>query len=1072
MPAFPTVLPRVTAVHQFSPWQQVHALCLVGCLAACAQGEVAVRRLEYNRDIRPILSDKCFQCHGPDSAKREAGLRLDVRQIAIAPAESGATAIVPAKPAESELLVRINAADEAERMPPAETHKPLKEAEKKALEAWITQGAEYQPHWSLISPVRLAVPKVTDPTWPRNPIDHFVLARLEAEGLKPSPTAERAALLRRVSFDLTGLPPTLAELDAFLADASPDAYEKVVDRLLASPRYGERMAAVWLDAARYADTNGYQIDNQRTMWRWRDWVLEAFNSNMPFDRFTIEQLAGDLLPQATLDQQIASGFNRNHRITAEGGSIPEEFRVEYVADRAETTASVWLGLTMGCARCHDHKFDPVTQKEFYEFFAFFNNVEENGVERDHLDDFAPKIKAPTRTQIADFDALTKQVSAAEVELRGHSEQLEQLQAQWQASLPAAPSAAAFRDKLVAHLALDGDTVDAARTSASATWREGQPTYQDAPLGRAARFDGKRSIEIGDVADFDKSDSFSLSAWVYPLLDGEGAIIAKSNDAEARQGFILYASKRALYAQLVHRWPSNSISVHTTQPLSPDVWHHLAATFDGSGRAAGVKIYVDGAPAATLIQFDGLDGSIHSTAPLSVGGREATSRFAGAIDDVRIYNRVLGAQEIHDLAVNYTLGVIRAVEPPKRNEHQRAYLLKQFMASRIARPYREIYSRIEKLGAQRKHLEESFPWTMVMQEMPTPREAFVLTRGQYDAHGERVTAGVPAAVAKWQVGAPRNRLGLAQWLVNPAHPLTSRVAVNRLWEMKFGVGLVKSSFDFGAQGESPSHGELLDWLATEFVRLGWDVKAMHRLMVTSATYCQSSRLAPGLRDRDPENRLLARGPRFRLPAEMVRDQALAASGLLVEKLGGPSVKPYQPAGLWEELANGGSELTAQKYQQDQGDALYRRSVYTFWKRTVTPTTMAAFDAPSREICTLKRTATNTPLQALALLNDTTYVEAARKLAERILGEGGPDAPQRLAWGFRTVISRPPSTAEQKILEAAFSRYTGQFTSNLAAAEKLVGVGQSPRRAQLNVVELAAYTTLASIMLNLDETITKE
>jgi mono/diheme cytochrome c family protein len=767
--------------------------------------------IDFGRQIRPILSENCFTCHGPDEGQRKAKLRLDTRDGALAALRGGGHAIVPGKPAESELLVRVQSDDPDERMPPAKTNKRLTPQQVELLRQWVEQGAPYAQHWAFVPPQRAALPKVQTPGWARNAIDDFILARLEREHLKPSPEADRATLIRRVTLDLTGLPPTLPEVDEFLADGSPDAYEKVVDRLLASPHYGERMAVDWLDAARFADTHGYHIDAGRDMTRWREWVIGAFNGDLPFDQFTIEQLAGDLLPGATPQQKIASGFNRNHMINFEGGAIPEEYQNAYIVDRVNTTATVWLGLTVACAQCHDHKYDPITQKEFYQLYAFFHNVPENGL-------------------------------------------------------------------------------DGAKGNAAPTLR-------------------------------------------FPNL----------------------------------------------------------------------------AQQAALHQFD------LQIKKLEAGGGAAPE--------------------------------------------------------------------LVKLRKERAALEAQLPSTMVMQEMAKPRDTFVMVRGEYNKKGEKVQAGLPAALPPLPSGEPPTRLGLARWLVAPGQPLTARVIVNRYWQLFFGTGLVKTVEDFGAQGEASSHPELLDWLATEFIdptpaplgsggRQRWDVKQLVRLIVTSAAYRQSSVADKALHAKDPENRLLAHGPRFRLQAEFIRDQALAISGLLNRDIGGASVSPYQPAGLWQELASRGDSKnwSAQFFVQSHGKDLYRRTMYTFWKRTSPPPQLVTFDAPDREVCTVRRSRTNTPLQALVLMNDPTYVEAARKLAERMILQTSA-APDRLAFAFRLATARAPSAKELDVLQRALQLQRDRFARDEKAALKLLAVGESPRDESLPPAELAAYTVVASVILNLDEVVTK-
>lgn len=769
----------------------------VGALEAVANEPAPPARPGFNRDIRPILSDACFHCHGPDQNTREAGLRLDVRDDATTATESGAVAIVPGHPEKSEVVRRIFSTDEDDRMPPDRSHKSLTPRQKEVLSHWIAQGAEYQNHWAYEPVQRPPVPTPND-----HPVDAFIRQRLATENLRAAEEADRVTLIRRATLDLTGLPPSLVEVDAFLNDTAPGAWERVIDRLLASPHYGERMAIDWLDAARYADTNGYQVDRDRSLHPWRDWVIQAFNENKRFDQFTLEQLAGDLLPNATVAQRVATGFNRNHMINEEGGVTEEEFLANYTADRVETTATVWLAQTFNCARCHDHKFDPLTQRDFYSLKAFFHNVSEKG-----------------------------------------------------------------------------------------------------------------------AGDYSK--------------------------------------------------PAN----------------------------------------------------VSSPPFLPVPGPDLAAKISAIKTD------------------------IEQAAPDQSPEGK---------------------ARVAALTKSLEEAENAVPVTLVMDDA-MPRDTFILLRGAFDQPGEKVTATTPAIMPPMSDSLPRNRLGLARWLVDPAHPLTARVTVNRYWQMLFGTGLVATAEDFGSQGEPPSHPELLDWLAAEFISSGWDTKAMLRLLVTSATYRQSSKFTPAARERDPDNRLLARGPRFRLPGEFVRDQALAASGLLATKIGGPSVKPYHPPGLYEQITEGSGTTV---YVPGKGEDLHRRSLYTYWKRSVPNPAMMLFDAPFRETCVMRRPRTNTPLQALNLLNDPTYVEASRRLAQRMLLEGGASTSSRLTHGFRLVTARHPRPAEMTILTASLERTLLDFQADQAGAEALLQVGEATTQPGLNAAELAAYTTVASTLLNLDETVTKE
>jgi hypothetical protein len=949
------------------PGEPARLFHLAALSALCAFSQP----VEFNRDIRPILSDRCFTCHGPDAANRKTKLRFDLESGARIPLSGGRFAIVSGDPEQSEMVRRIASGKEK-----------LKPREIELIRRWIAQGAQWQPFWSLIPPRRPAAPAVRQAAWPRNPIDAFILNRLEREGLHPSPETDPATLIRRVTLDLTGLPPTPAEVDAFLSDSSPAAYEKVVDQLLASPRYGERMAFRWMEAARYGDTNGYQTDGPREMWRWRDWVIDAFNRNMPFSQFTIEQLAGDLLPNPTLDQLIATGFNRNHRTNGEGGIIPEEYRVEYVADRVQTTSTVWLGLTVGCARCHDHKYDPLAQKDFYRLFAYFNQIpNEQGFAWNYGNE-DPRVKAPLPEQARHLADLDRRISA----LR---------------SAGVRPAPKPVEDSQVYH----------------------HPGSE--------YFDGTRVIESdGKAADFDYMQPFTYAAWIRPESP-KGTIISHVEDYFEGMGHALYLLDGKLRLHIHRRFTDLGIRVETTAAIPLNQRHHVLVTYDGDRKAAGVHMYIDGRPQPLKILFDQNNEPIHHPkTPLRIGAGGGL-HFTGEISDVRIYSRALTAEEASNLAS----GKSEIVPTPEQRS-------------------------LAALQAERDQFYRSIPTVMVMAD-GAHRDTFLLKRGAYDSPGETVTAGVPEILAQLPADQPNNRLGLARWLVDRNNPLTARVTVNRLWQTFFGVGIVKTVDDFGSQGEWPVHPELLDWLAVEFMDSGWNVKALIKTMVSSATYRQSSKTTAELLQKDPDNRLLARGPRYRLGPEMIRDQALFVSGLLVEKLGGPSVKPYQPPGLWQELGGGGG------YKPDTGEGLYRRSLYTYWKRTVAPPFMVNFDSPNREQCTVFENRTNSPLQALDLMNDVAFLEASRKIAERMLAASEP-----VTYGYRLLLARDPNPAQRALLLNLLDKLQATYRADPAAAKAFLSQGASPIRPDLNVSDLAAYTGLASLILNLDETITKQ
>ncbi|MDB5339170.1 MAG: Protein of unknown function (DUF1553)/Protein of unknown function (DUF1549)/Planctomycete [Planctomycetaceae bacterium] len=1007
--------------------------------------------VDFNRTIRPILSSICFKCHGPDHEERKGGLRLDLRDSALQKLESGNRAIVPGKPDESELVRRILSTDDSERMPPPKSQHQLTEKDKTALRQWVAQGAEYRQHWSFQKVQRPALPPVEETAWAKNAIDRFVLARLESAGLKPSPEADRTTLIRRVTLDLTGLPPTLQEVDEFLADQRPDAYERVVDRLLSTSQYAERMTVDWLDAARFADTNGYHIDNGRDMSRWREWVIAAFADNKPYDQFTVEQLAGDLLPNATLSQKIASGFNRNHMINFEGGAIPEEYHMAYIVDRVNTTGTVFMGLTVGCAQCHDHKYDALTQKEYYQLYAFFYNVPENGLDG-RTGNAVPLVKAPTAEQQKRIDELQKQAEALEQRLASPQPQIDAAQQQWETVL--------------------------GRQTAAVTWATLDPTAMASTGGATLQKDKDGSIKVTGTNP--ATDSYTLQ--VQPKLDQVTALrlevlpdpsLKANGPGRSENGNVVLTEVRLQMASA----PATVLKFGAaTADFSQDTFP-IANAIDQNPKS-GWAIYPEvGKPHIAILELASplklpLETSLTVTLDfLSQFGQHQAGRFRLSVTDAANPH---GSPQLPE-----NIRQIVALEPTARTKDQQAALRTYYRAN-VSPEARKWQAELTALRDQRAAIDKVVPSAMVMQEMTPARETRLLIRGQYDKKGDMVSAAVPASLPQLPKDAPANRLGLAQWLVSPEHPLMSRVTVNRYWQLVFGSGLVKTSDDFGSQGDIPSHPELLDWLAAEFMQptdpktaARWDVKALLRLMVTSATYRQQSSVTRDLLTKDPENRLLARGTRHRLQVEFIRDQALFVSGLLDKRVGGASVSPYQPAGLWEELMAraDGKNWTAQEYLQSHGPDLYRRTMYTFWKRTCPPPSLMTFDAPDRETCIVRRARTNTPLQALVLLNDPTYVEASRKLAERILLEGGTTTESRINFAFRTVLSRQPKPQEISVLKNIYTRQLEKFRQNETAAQKLLKVGEAPRNEQLDVAELATWATISSVLLNLDETVTK-
>lgn len=996
--------------------------------------------VRFNRDIRPILSSKCFFCHGPDANHREADLRLDLES------EAKAYAIVAGKPEASALVSRITSDDVDLMMPPPASGKSLTGEEIELLQRWVAEGAEYEGHWAFLTPTRPQLPKVTQSSWPRHPLDWFVLAQLEAANLEPSPEANRATWLRRVTLDLTGLPPTLAEIDAYLEDRAPNAEERVVDRLLASEHYGEHMAHFWLDAARYADTNGYQYDLERDQWVWRDWVIHAFNTNMPFDQFTIEQLAGDLLPDASDQQRLATGFHRNHPITIEGGVIDEEYRTEYVVDRVVTTSTVWLGLTMTCSRCHDHKYDPISQREFYQFFAFFNNVPERG-----LNGFAPKLNVPSPLQSAARRRARETLAAAthrlETRLARQPDQLER----W--------------EQRVADELTDTWTIVLPEERTSQGGADFVPQPDQSVLVTGAN-------PATDVYELTVTVPGPIHAIRLEALRYE-SLVNGGTGRSANANFVLseFQVSRESSGEPQSGEPRSGAgkSKFETVPLAK-------ATADYSQQGYPIGNAIDGRIDRSGWAVDGNTKfedrraiffpakPISSPTPVRVrlqlhfhwGGNHQIGRFRLAVAQRPLVNIPADVAAVIQLP--------RGQRSAAQQHTLQEYLAERFGTADVRQAVRDVRE-----GRAEVNELENVPATMVMAEMSTPRTTRVLFRGEYDKPRETVRPGTPSALPPMPEASPRNRLGLARWLVMPEHPLTARVTVNRFWQQLFGTGIVKTAEDFGSQGAWPSHPELLDWLAVEFVESGWDVKRLLKQIVLSATYRQSSRVSPEQLAADPENRLLSRGPRIRLDAEVIRDSALFASGLLNRRIGGPSVFPYHPAGLWQEINN--RPGYSRTYERDTGAKLYRRSLYTFWKRTVPPPSMAAFDAPTREFCLVRRSRTNTPLQAFVMLHDPQFVEAARHLGQRMLTEVTTNDTDRLDYGFRLCHTRFPTQAERDVLLEIVHRRRERYRSDRDAAERVVNVGESQPDGSLDLVELAAWTTAARTMLNLSEFITK-
>jgi len=1138
-------------------WHALLALLLVAGRPLVAQegpaDEAGGRDVQFHRDVRPILAAACFPCHGPDPASRKAALRFDREEDVFASRENGFV-VVRGKPRESLLHERITATDADEVMPPPDAQVQLDEAQRATLRRWIEQGAPWQKHWAFLAPERPAAPVVAAAEWVRNPIDAFVLARLEAAGLQPAREADRRTLARRVSLDLTGLPPSPERVDAFVADPRPDAYERLVDELLASPHYGEHRARYWLDAARYADTHGVHFDNYREMWPYRDWVIAAFQQNQRFDRFTIEQIAGDLLPAPTAAQRVATGFHRCNITTNEGGTIEEENLAGYARDRVETTAWVWLGLTANCAVCHDHKFDPIPQRDFYAMSAYFRNTTQKALDG-NAKDSPPILRLPSPADRERAMSLAEQIRTTKAE---RDQQKVESRRRFDAWLSTATA-----DSWAHELALDTDAVQRLPLvgPAAGAWRGEHPvaTGPDARPGAAVAWDASGPFGPAAPADawvdldeamafcaFDKEQPASVGAWVKVADDApEGVIFGRMDDAGGYRGWNLWLQGGEFAVHLVHHWPGDALKVRTKGgQVKRGTWQHVCFTYDGSGQAAGIGIHVDGRRSSVEVEADTLRGTIRAAAAFGLArakdraivaalatgdaegpdgyvrcaregerfvlreardvaygakgkfrflaGRTGTVTFdndtfgdpipgvqkagylkaaAGAgglasrvsVQQVLFFGRALPADAIARQAIAVTMRTLLAT-PPAQREAGAIEPLYDILSAADASAA-ALDARLQALEKEAREVDKRSPVTHVQEEQPGAAMAYVLLRGEYDKRGEAVEPGVFGALHAQAPDAPKNRLGLAQWLVAPDNPLTPRVIVNRLWQEVFGTGLVRTSEDFGIMGEAPSHPELLDWLATEF-RADWDYQRMLRLLVTSATYRQSAVATPAKIEADPANRLLSRGPRFRMDAEVIRDQALAISGLLVPTIGGPSVKPYQPEGVWEAV--GMRESNTKVYVQDHGESLYRRSLYSFWKRMAPPASLELLNAPNREVSCLRRERTNTPMQALVTLNDPQFVEAARVLAERVLQQA-PDDP--LAEAGRRTLLRPLSAEELAILAEGHARLLDHYRADEAAAKALVAVGERPPAASLPPAEVAAMTMVCNQLLNLDEVLNK-
>lgn len=1049
------------------------ALCSVPVLLGLISAPALAKAPDFARDVRPILSENCFQCHGPDEENRQADLRLDLKEHALADRD-GTTIIHPGSLDGSELWARISTGDEFLVMPPPGSHKSLSGEEKELIRAWIESGAEWSEHWAFVPPKKADVPEGEDP------IDYFVRRRLEERGLEPSPRADATTLARRLHLDLLGLPPKPQRVRAFekaYAERPEEAYRELVDELLASPHFGERMASMWLDAARYGDTSVMHADGPRTMWPWRDWVVDAYNENKPFDEFSIEQLAGDLLPEATVDQKIASGFNRNHPTSDEGGAIPEELRVSYVVDRVQTTANVWMGLTMECAQCHDHKYDPISQREYYAFYAFFNNHTDPGMQT-RKGNQAPVVRVPDPAYDARLAEAKGRIEEKKQALQQRRENAREALANWLAAQPAvAPFATVDAELELAHwfplTEEKGDELADHAAALTAIKTLGSRERIDGPGDcKALKLNGGTEFSLGRPVQLAHDQPFTFSGWIRLEGNASGAVFSSMNVGNAHRGYDFWVQGGSVGAHIVHSWPENAIKVVSKDKLEPKRWHHIVVAYDGSQKAEAVTVWIDGKRSELNVENDTLSKTIETDAPFTIGARsDGSSRFKGAVADLRIYRTALGEDQL-TLAKSDPITHILAQPAAHRSEAAESLLYNHYLAAHDEQ-YRELTDELAAAEENAKRIADNPTTSMIMGDNPPDkmRPTYILNRGAYDQpiKAEVIEPAVPAIFPALDEDQPAERLGLARWLFRDDHPLTSRVAVNNIWQIFFGAGLVRTPGDFGAQGSFPTHPELLDWVAVDFRENGWNVKRLIRQIVLSETYRRSSSVPEAVRAADPSNRWLARASRFRLQAEFVRDSALAASGLLRDDLiGGPGVKPYQPAGLWAEVGLGGNP----KFTQDHGDKLYRRSLYTYWKRSAPPPSMLLFDAPTRETCTMQRPRTNTPLQALVVMNDTQFVEASRFLAERMMKEAGDD-PQAIARrGFEIVTVRRPNPRELSALLDVYRKSLQSYEQNSEAAQKLLAVGEAKADPNLDPARHAAWTVVANLLLNLDETLTRE
>ena len=1038
-------------------------------------------KVTFNAHIQPVISEKCYHCHGPDSSTREpkkAPLRIDREQFAFEPRENGKPVIIKGKPAESYLVELINTDDPEIKMPPPEAHHTLTNRDIALIEKWIEQGAEYQEHWAFIAPEKPAAPETTNKDWASNPIDHFTLAAMEEHGLEPNSEQAPHRLLRRIYFDLTGLPPAPEKVNAFVAAHAEDPLEAingVLDELFKSSAYGEEQGRLWLDAARYADTHGIHIDNYREIWPYRDWVVQAFNDNMPFDQFTIEQLGGDLMPKPSLEQKVATGFNRCLPTTGEGGSIADEVLAMYATERASTTFGVWQGLTVACAECHDHKFDPVSQKEFYQITAFFRNTTMSALDRNNLR-HPPSIFVARPADRPRYNAINEEIAALKkIDQQTRSKRNQEREAEYQAWLtrlknPTPPGDELPTDGLEIRLPLINPTNNILQGTA-----KGQPISLNTEIrtlpgifGHALQVGNRPPVEVGDYGNFDGKHGFSYGGFIYLEGKPHGAIMARMDANDNYQGWDLWVENGQIGAHVIERWPEVSVKAVSKKPLKPKQWHHVMVVYDPSKRKDSLTIYLDGKPTPLTYVRNNPGKDIRTLVPITLGSRAGNdSRLRGVVaaQELQVISRKIEQRDVQDLAFK---SMRRGLQQAPMNKTLQVALRQQFDIQQPAKPTPE-QQKIAQLFKEKQAIEGRGAHTLIMDDNPKSKAfAHILDRGDYASKLEKVFPGVPAVIAGEKLEPTNNRLDLAKWLMKAENPLTARVTINRQWHYLFGRGIVETTEDFGIMGARPSHPELLDWLATEFVASGWDLQHMLRLIMTSSTYRQSAVISEEKLQADPGNFYLSRAPRFRMHGEQLRDMVLTTSGLLVKGVGGAPARPYQPEGIWEAVAMKQSDTRL--YKPDSGDNLYRRSIYTIWKRTAPPPSMELLNAPPRETFCVRRELTNTPLAAFVTMNDVQFVEAVRALAENAL-KAESETSKRMDYITLRLMSRELDTSEKELAMETLEQIFEQFKAAPEEAAKLIDVGEKPAEKSLPAPELAAWTVIASQILNLDETLTK-